>query len=441
MAWKPVSTSSPARTLTSRGPLILGLILLVLFCVWWTWSLKKNQLAAGRRTWVPYQPFLGLDFLNNYYAARHWQHGGNPYTEKIGDPLDRPFVYSPVLLVMFSWCRFFTARQAVAIWTLGLMAMAALGAMACRRNRTQLGLWPLPLPFLLAAVLCSTPVAFALERGNCDLLVLLMIVAAVPLLSRRSFRGDLLAGACFALATWSKSYAGVLGLALLAMRRPRAAGCMALMFVLFAAVDLPDTLAHIASTQNYLKDYDMPLHWSAHPFAVYWPQLWHGTRLATLPGILGATVVLLPIVVYVSWHIRRSPQTRGLLYPYFVWLAGVATFLAPVSNDYNLFFLPVAALAVWDRRDRVAVHLLMAFLLLWWQPVQLPIGHALMFCFKLGGVIAIAMCLVTRCREQVTLGEEEHEADEQHEVIESAGAAELNSQRKYSREAECPVPG
>ena len=73
--------------------------------------------------------------------------------------------------------------------------------------------------------------------------------------------------------------------------------------------------------------------------------------------------------------------------------------------------------------------------------MQLPIGHALMFCFKLGGVLAIAMCLVARCREQAKLGEEEHEADERHEVIEFTGDSGLNSQRKYSREAECPVPG
>jgi hypothetical protein len=110
--------------------------------------------------------------------------------------------------------------------------------------------------------------------------------------------------------------------------------------------------------------------------------------------------VLLPIVLWVSYHVYRSRGSPALLYPYFAWLAAVGTFLSPVSNDYNLFFLPVAALAVWDRRDQVLVHLMMALLLLWWQPLLLPIGGGLVFGFKIGGVCAVALCICARCREQ-----------------------------------------
>ena len=57
-------------------------------------------------------------------------------------------------------------------------------------------------------------------------------------------------------------------------------------------------------------------------------------------------------------------------------------------------------MAVWDRRDRVIVHLLMALLLLWWQPIQLPIGATLVFTFKLAGLAAVGTSLVARVREQ-----------------------------------------
>ena len=61
------------------------------------------------------------------------------------------------------------------------------------------------------------------------------------------------------------------------------------------------------------------------------------------------------------------------------------TFLPPVSNDYNLFFLPVAALAVWDRRDPVVVHMLMGLLALWWQPLGLPLDGKLLLVIKVLG--------------------------------------------------------
>src|SRR5262245_43213274 len=69
------------------GITLAGLALLLVWGLWWSSSLRVDRLRAAQRTWVPSQSKLGVDFLNNYHAARHWLAGGNPYTEPIGDPL------------------------------------------------------------------------------------------------------------------------------------------------------------------------------------------------------------------------------------------------------------------------------------------------------------------------------------------------------------------
>jgi hypothetical protein len=71
----------------------------------------------------------------------------------------------------------------------------------------------------------------------------------------------------------------------------------------------------------------------------------------------------------------------------------------PVSNDYNLFFLPMAALAAWDRRDPVFVHVLMGMFLFWWQPMQLPISPEMLFILKIVGLYAIGVSVAIRANE------------------------------------------
>jgi hypothetical protein len=65
-----------------------------------------------------------------------------------------------------------------------------------------------------------------------------------------------------------------------------------------------------------------------------------------------------------------------------------------------LIFLPLAALAVWDRRDPVGVHVLMAYMLLWWQPYRLPIGPKLLLLTKLLALVAVGVSLVARARAE-----------------------------------------
>src|SRR5438128_2672962 len=82
---------------------LLGVALLLLWGSWWTENILTNRMNEAQYTWVPAWPYLGLDFLNPYFAARHWAAGGNPYTEPFGDPNGRRFCYPPHVLPCFAW--------------------------------------------------------------------------------------------------------------------------------------------------------------------------------------------------------------------------------------------------------------------------------------------------------------------------------------------------
>ena len=73
----------------------------------------------------------------------------------------------------------------------------------------RIALSALPLPWVLAATLCSTPVLFAMERGNWDLLVLAPLALAAFALKEPTWQRDCLAGSCLALAAWIKLYPGL----------------------------------------------------------------------------------------------------------------------------------------------------------------------------------------------------------------------------------------
>jgi hypothetical protein len=82
-----------------------------------------------------------------------------------------------------------------------------------------------------------------------------------------------------------------------------------------------------------------------------------------------------------------------------LWLVAAGTFLPPAAGDYNLIFLPLAVVAVWDPRDRPAVHMLMALALLALQPLAFTVsGRVLLLC-KVAGVVATGLSLVRRAEE------------------------------------------
>jgi hypothetical protein len=92
--------------------------------------------------------------------------------------------------------------------------------------------------------------------------------------------------------------------------------------------------------------------------------------------------------------------------PYLLWLTAAATFGLPVSYDYNLIYLPLAAFAVWDRRDGVVGAMLLLAMAAWAQPfifADFPARIDVLFFLKLSSLIAVGVCIVRRAsRSQPT---------------------------------------
>jgi hypothetical protein len=405
MAWK---LREATRT---HGLSILGMICLVAWGVWWTLSIRQNHLIGAERTWVPaWQQSLGLDFLNNYHAARYWLAGGDVYREPFGDPVQRKFCYPPSVLLLFAWCGGFSERTAIRIWTASLILAAWFGVWHACRARRQLRLWEAPFPFALAGMLFSAPFLFALERGNYDTAIVPLLILATWALAKRSGFRDLAAATCLVVAAAMKLYPGLVLLGLLPLRRYRALACAAIIGFLILSFHFWDLPQFWTNVQELIAR-DSPLTQGGiapqvHTLSSCWPLLWKDTALAFLgriPGTLAALGLILPLAILVSHRVSRCAEPKHLLLPYLLWLAAAATFIPKLSIDYNLVFLPLVVIAVWDRRDPVIVHLLMAFLTLWAQPMGVPISPALLLGFKYLTLAATAVSLAIRAQEQTAL--------------------------------------
>jgi hypothetical protein len=386
---------------------LLGVAVLVWWTTFWVGSLQKNHLKRSPVTWFGRYQFLGLDFLHNYRAARFWLDGGDPYHAYFGDPAGRKLCYPPIVLPFFAWCKLLPPRQALTVWTVALAVIAGAGVVAACRTRRELGLWQVPLPFALAAILVSAPMMYAMERGNFDLLILWLVLFAAWALQARTLARDLGAGSALALAACFKLYPALLVASLLPLRRGRAFACAGLATVGFASFQAQNHPVFIANLKE-LARLNSPEHWKVisptnHSITGNWRLLWPGTKLkalAKVPPAVAAAALVGPLLLLVGYRVYRCPDPRRLVYPYLLWTASVATFIPSVANDYNLFFLPLAALAVWDRRDPVIIHLTLALMVIWAEPIRFIIDPAMLLVFKLVTLFAVSACLLRRINEQ-----------------------------------------
>lgn len=394
---------APRRHFNRAGTVLGG----VLLCCWasmWLDGYLENRLDKGEDFWVPEMHVLGGDFIFHIArTARIWAEGGNPYEPEVSW---LAFPYPPLVPRLFTWTSLMGIREAVAVWLVGIASLTIAATMRTRRTRRELGIQPVPLTLLLSAVLFSTPVLFAMERGQCDVLVLPLLAGGVAAMRGGTKRLDLLAGLLFVVSAYVKYYPGLVLVGLLALRRWHAVGGFVGAGAIIGLIDLRWLLgsfenmkAGVAMAEAMRSD---AIHPCDHSLSGCWRSFWTYwdlTDLAELPGPPMAAAIILPLVGLVCLRVARSGGDARLLWPLMLWVVAAATFVPPMASDYNLFFLPLAALAVWDRRDPAAVHLLMAYLLLWWQPFDLEIDGALVLAFKLGGLVAVGLSLCRRASE------------------------------------------
>ncbi len=382
----------------------IGLAVLGFWGYFWFISLEQNALPGPySRWWLPRWPYLGLDFLNSYFAAPHWLEGGNVYFERFGDPIRRPYAYSPIVLMLFLWCSWVDPLTGIWVWTAVSALIIFVASCAVWQTRMELRLRDLSVPFILAVTLFSMPVLFAMERGNNDVLIILIIVFVARLLRRDESRAvDVLIGVLMAFAVWAKLYPLLLLPGLIVLGRFRAVAFAALFGPLIGVTFLHGNLDWIQVSRRVTGDYPMNgLHY-AHSISGAWPFVWSDLGLpllAKIPGIVAATIMIAPLVAWASWHVWRCAQRIVLAYPYLLWLSACATFWFPVSMDYKLISLPLATLAVWHHKDRLLAQTFLAVMLLWWQPLALPIGPWPLLLFKFLGLVGVTICLVNRAKE------------------------------------------
>lgn len=385
----------------------VGIALLAAWTVWWSLSISDQRLVGVDRMVFGAHPAYGFDFQQALYRpTRIWSEGGDPYEE-----CGIQFPYPPTVLRLFYWTRAFSLEQAMAIWVVALAAMAMLGAVTAWFWRRQLQLAPVPVTLVVAGILWSSPVVFAMERGNFDLISIPIIVSSLALLRLSDSKlAGVLSGAILAISPWAKLYPGIMLVGLVALRRRVVlasfvlAGCLIGWSIwdempgfFWRNQEARDWIGALTKLRPHLQ----PNPWS-HGLAASWPRIWLGSplpQLAHIPGSLAASVMLLPVMGWVSLRIYRCPQRTKLDFPYLFWLVALGTFVPTIANDYSLAFLPIAAVAVWSRCDNKIVQFMLAASLLCWQPFLTPLPGGLVLLLKYAALLAVGVCLVERASE------------------------------------------
>lgn len=383
--------------------IVLSYVSIAVWFLWWGGNLSRFKLQFADVSWLPIYQFLGLDYYHNHFAAAAWLQGINPYVHDFGDPRGL-YSYPPVVLPLFSWVALVPDFQVAArLWALFIAAACACGLWLIRRFRRTEGWSDISVVSMLALVLWSAPVVFAMERGNCDVLVLIcVLLAAVALSQSARWSLELLAAVLLALAATIKIYPLMAFVALFALRRYRV---MILMGFGIAMLLLPFgemnqqllTVAQTAQssrinpvlefvqwlrgdlTPHAVGDYSngMLLWGSLHSPGNWWPALWVRVgidSIAAWPLLAVQIATLAPVTVWGCWRIFHADDPARLSLPILLWIMTLATFWMPLSHDYNLIFLPLLMLTLWDSREPWWVQALVFMSVPWWLPFG-PSGY------------------------------------------------------------------
>ena len=279
-----------------------------------------------------YEPLWGLDFQNVHAYQTCSQVADEGLYEvsgaTCGDEKGRSFVYPPTLFHLFGWVAPFTFDTAVVIWDVAIviMMLGVGGVWLWLERYTTTGWKRVTLAVFWLALMAQFPFAFALERGNNDIIPLVLWTATTVLLVRKR---DSMAGGFAGFAIAAKVYpaiaAGIAGIGLLRKRwnslaRFVIAGCGVL--ALTALLWWDQTLRYLSVV--------LPSFMSRAPDAFVYS---HTLSTLHLPSFvtLGLSLGLLCSWAVLAWY--RFGDAPLLI------LAGalaISTYFSSTSWDYNL---------------------------------------------------------------------------------------------------------
>jgi hypothetical protein len=419
--------------MTSRARALLVLnvlcgLLLAGWAVWWGVNLAHSRLVHPGRFGFEETGWLGGDFSHNDLAARKLLAGENPYRVGLGEEWGTgPYSYPPVVLTLFLWCPPFPRTVTTAVWVAFTGGALVLAGVLAWRHRVRLGLTRLPLLPCLVWVLFSLPVVFEMERGQYDVLVLLLVWLGWCLAARsEGVKSEIAAALCLAVAVWIKVYPAPLLLGLAAGRR-----CRLLLLTVACGVALgvvpwratrdflgaaPATMqaqraTHFRSVRLLAEGrwgelspdnttWKHSFRGAQHSLSDYLPGLCQDLgliRLARLPGLIQSALVSAPLLLWVCLLQYRRGDADTLL-PVLLWLVVLGTFLMPMSWDYNLCLLPVLAIMLYDPRapwwQQAGLAALTLYLVPWRVEVR-ALSH-LLFVLKFLGLLTVTGLLARR---------------------------------------------
>jgi len=343
-----------------RWPLLVGVVVMLVFAAGVVFP--GLFLALGVNAIHP----IFIDLIAILAAGEAAQQGWDVYASNPLDPLGRPHVYGPWWLVtgMVGLLR-------VDAWWLGLLlavifVATAVKVLAPRNLRTT---------FIAILLLVSQPVLLAIERGNNDLIIFLLLTAAVWLVTRISWVSSLLAAALVILAAALKLYP-VAALPALAARATTRGRMLLLVVgtglvcggIILSSLAVYQRVAELAPEPLTVFGYGLKLSYYLLP-EIAWKRYW------MLSGAI-------PVLLFFFWSCWRKRREFWNLVPTTGFTAGCYVagaicwclcYAATINYSYRMLLLLLPA-RLWLQREGTAkagyvVRLQwISVLLLFWTP-------------------------------------------------------------------------
>ena len=278
---------------------------------------------------IPFGPFLGLDF-HNLDVFHDCVARDNPYLStgaECGDVGARDMLYPPLLYWSFVWTRLVPLSAGALLWAAAVLGGVFLATLAWV-PRARRGL---PAVLLVGLLMFQFPTLFAMERGNNDVLVLVLwTVSMMMYVSGRVGWAGFAAGVGVALKLYPGFAAAVVGLGLMWWAwHDRSARRALLVFATGGVIAVAAAgILFFDQTTLYLSDEFTRLVATKPPLST-WTH-----ALDNIAPAGNAWLLSLPLLaVWIVASARRLAVDPTLV---FAGALALSTYFSSVSYDYNL---------------------------------------------------------------------------------------------------------